>query len=502
MINPLSLDCQQRLRRPLPQRVVVLACLHFIGLLQGALLPVMAETPERQTAPTAKEIQAVRETIDAIYRTPLAEAKTPKQRAALARTILGDSSATKNPAERYVMLGLAVTAATEGDDAMLLLSLCETMATEFGLDRTSLLAERLAKSSADPTVESRAQWFDIVRKEFEAAIAADRFDDADSLLTALATRARKGGDAKVQAAVTSLRKRVSLQRKRGAELEQLRKAAERPDATAKDLEKLGRYECFIRSNWPAGLPLLVKGDDTELAAAARLEMAQRPEADAKTCITVADAWARCDAKATPAEQAAILNHSLDLFLLVLPRLEGLEKVRVQRSVEALQKELAGKAGGKGGWITVFRSSDSTIWNTDTAETPNKYAVALNSLPDGIRYVRIRRASGQAVVLPITSKDLSSAARGERLGWQGGKPDVYKAILLGIFDTSKNLMNQPGVFVFVHGTECFSGYGFGHQSQTVGPAVAVWDSKPIPGEVLEISVTSNHLTPQEQESLLR
>jgi len=79
---------------------------------------------------------------------------------------------------------------------------------------------------------------------------------------------------------------------------------------------------------------------------------------------------------------------------------------------------------------------------------------------------------------------------------------YKGFLLGIFDSSKNLGNQPGVYVFAHGRDYFSGYGFGQPFQPVRPAGAVWDAKQISSEVLEISVTSGQLNAAERELLLQ
>lgn len=477
-----------------------IALLTLFAVLGGAAMAQEA----RQAVPTRQDIDAARTTIASLYDSAVKDAKTASQRSALARTILADSLAATTGAERYVMLTAALKLAADGDDAMLVLDACDRVADAFAVDRTSLLAEHLGKSNADLAPEKRAEWAEQVRKAFESAMEADKFDDAEKLLTALAAQARKGGDPKGQALTTALRKRLTLKRKQGIEREQLRKAAAAADAAPEDHEKLGRYECFMRNEWASGLPSLAQGDDAALAAAARVEIAimRNGELKAAELIAAADSWARCDAKVSSADRTAIINHALDLYLRALPQVEGLDKVKVQRAVESLQKEAGKKTQGKGSWITVFRSDDSTIWNTDVAEKQTRYAMALDTLPEGIRYVRLRRASGQAVVLAVTNDQLAGLARGERFGWQGGKPELYKGTLLGIFDASKNLTNQPGVYVFGHGTEYFSGYGFGQRHQTVGPAVAVWDSKPIPGEAIEISVTTSHLSPDEQDLLLR
>lgn len=458
----------------------------------------------KQAIPSSQEIEAAQKTLKSIYGTAVADAKNSGQRTPLARTVLDDSMAATTGAERYAMLGLALNLAAEGDDAMLLLDVCERMSSDFEVDRVSLVAEQLSKSNADPASDRRAEWMETVRKTFDQAMQVEQFEHADQLLTSLSGRARKGGDPKSQTAITALRKRLTLKRKQVTERDQLRKAAAAADASPEDHTKLGKYECLVRNDWAAGLQALAQGDDVALAAASRMELnrARGPHSDAPGFIATADVWAQCQAKVSTPERTAIINHAIDLYLLALPDLKGLDKVRVQRSIEMLQKEAGKKGQGKGGWMTVFRSDDPVVWNTDTTEKPNRYAVSLDTLPDGVRYVRLRRANGQAVVFAMTNAQLAGLARGERFGWQGGKPELYKATMLGAFDASRNLVNQPNVFVFGHGSEYYSGYGFGSRFQTVGPAVAVWDSKPIPGEVLEISVTCNHLMPDEQELLLR
>jgi len=266
--------------------------------------------------------------------------------------------------------------------------------------------------------------------------------------------------------------------------------------------RLGKHLCFVGNNWEAGLQYLARGDDPQLAAAASLELEKDVAKNPAHAVAVAGAWAAVESKLSSTDQAAVFNHAIDMYLVALPALDGLAKVQAQRVLDDLRKRAGEKGISKSSWVTVFRSDTSEIWNTDTADSPNRFATSLDAVPQGIRYLRIRRINGDAVILAVNNQQLGGLVRGQRFGWQGGKPELYKGFLLGIFDTSANLMNKAGVYVFGHGTEYFSGYGFGQPFQTVGPAVPVWDSKQISGEVLEISVTSGQLTAAEQELLLR
>ncbi len=487
--------------------IVVVRRLLVIGLTVTGLIFFQASglaqaTLDKAATPSSAEVITARRVVDGIYKSAVGDAKTAAQRSALARAVLNDSALAKTDAERYAMLSLAISLAEQGDDGMLVLKVADQVASSFSVDAAQLLAEVLSRSSADPTVDDWAVWSKAVSAAFTASLAASRFDDAEKLLTALSNRARKFRDAKAQGSTAAMKKRLVISRKQAIVLAELQDAAAAPSATAKEAGRLGKHLCFVRNDWDAGLKYLARGDDPELAAAAGRELERDVFTNPAHAIAVAAAWAAVDSKIPAAEQAAVLNHAIDVYLVALPALDGLTKVQAQRALDDLRKRAGEKGTSKSSWVTLFRSDTSEIWNTDTADSPNRFATSLDAVPEGIRYLRIRRVNGDAVIVAVNNQQLGGLVRGQRFGWQGGKPELYQGFLLGIFDTSKNLVNQPGVFVFGHGTEYFSGYGFGHRSQAGGPAVAVWDSKPIPGEVLEISVTSGQLNSAEQEQLLR
>jgi hypothetical protein len=490
-----------------PLSIVTVRRLLVIGLTVAELAffqpsGLAQATLDKAAVPSSAAAAAARRAVDGIYKSAVSDSKTASQRSALARTVLSDSALAKTDAERYAMLSLAISLSEQGDDGMLVLEVSDQIASSFSVDATRLLAEILPRSSADPRAEDWAAWSKAVSAAFNTSLAAGRFDDAEKLLTVFSNRARKSRDPKAQASTTAMKKRLVISRKQANVLTELQEAAAAPAATAKEVGRLGKHLCFVRNDWARGLTYLARGDDSQLAAAARRELERDVATDPAHAVAVADGWAAVDSKLPSTEQAAVFSHAIDLYLLALPALEGLRKVQAQRALDDLRKRAGEKGAGKSSWLTVFRSDSSEIWNTDTGDSPNRFATALDTVPEGIRYVRIRRANGDAVIVPVNNEQLGGLARGERFGWQGGKPEIYKGFLLGIFDAKTNLINQPKVFVYVHARDYFSGYGFGHQYQTVGPAVAVWDSQAIPGEVLEISVTAGQLNAAEQELLLR
>jgi hypothetical protein len=456
----------------------------------------------RAPVPDAATLQRARKLVDDIYREAIAKAKTPKDRSVAARSIFQDWASAGSPVEQYAVLTASLDLAVRGDDASLVLAIVDALTGAFELDPLAAQAKALTRLGGGATVDTWKEFSERFLSIINEAIRKERFEEADELITMYQTLAKKAKDPKAANGAGLLRKQVSAQKKSLADLQKVHEAAKSPEATADDFEKLGRYLCFVRRDWNQGLPWLAKGKDLEISRVARLDLeasgAEKPEAR----LRVAEAWESCGGTLSPAERSAVNDHVIDAYLAAIPGLTGLAKVKAQKAAEVLQQQAAEKDRAKGAsWVTIFKSANSEIWNTDTNTGPDNFATSLASVPPGVRYVRMRRANGDTVILTVPGAALGASPRGKRYGWQGAKPVVYNGTLLGIFDTTENLSGKPGISVFAHGTEYFSGYGFGHVNQGGGAAVAVWASKQIQGEILEISVAMRHLTADERALLL-
>lgn len=456
----------------------------------------------RAPVPDAAALQRARKLVDDIYREAIAKAKTSKDRSIAARSIFQDWASAGSPEEQYAVLAASLDLAVRGDDASLVLAIVDAFAGAFELDPLAAQAKALARLGGGASVDNWKEFSERFLAIINEAIRKERFEEADELITMYQTLAKKAKDPKAANGAGLLRKQVTVQKKSLADLQKLHEAAKGVEATPEDFEKLGRYLCFVRRDWNQGLPWLAKGKDPEISRAARLELevggAEKPEAR----LRVADAWESCGGPLSPTERSAVTDHVIDAYLAAIPGLTGLAKVKAQKAAEVLQQQSAEKDRAKGAsWMTIFKSANSEIWNTDTNTGPDNFAMSLAAVPSGVRYVRMRRSNGDTVILTVPGAALGASPRGKRYGWQGAKPVVYNGTLLGIFDMSENISGKPGISVFAHGTEYFSGYGFGHVNQGGGAAVAVWASKRIQGEVLEISVAMRHLTADERALLL-
>lgn len=457
-----------------------------LGITSAEPLPV----------PSGADLESAMATIKSIYKEKADKARSPADRAALARDIFGNRESTAAVAERYAVEMTALNIATKGDDPLLLMSICDGLAQDFGADRIALFTERVGETSGpvDP-----ASWPKLLEKMNAMAarcLEDNRFTEAGSLATTISQLAKRARDPKAAAAATTLRKSIADRKKARERFEELLAEANRTNADPKVLLEFGRLLCFQEHDWEQGVRYLARAEDPALAQAAVMEArATTPEAT----LAVADAWSKYAEKAPPADRAAIRDHASMLYTEVIPELTGLAKVKAEQSLNAVLD--ASQAGKDSGWMVIFRSDNPKLWNTDSPDDPRNFAVPLDTLPPTIRFIRIRRGNGQAVIAPTSKQAITAQTRGPRFGWEGSKPDRFGAVLLGIIDKEMNVYQKTGEVALVDkGPDCCSGWGFGTRVNH-GTQAVCWSGKLIPTEPLEIAVAKRSLSSDEQKLLL-
>lgn len=148
---------------------------------------------------------------------------------------------------------------------------------------------------------------------------------------------------------------------------------------------------------------------------------------------------------------------------------------------AARESLARQADNRTGGLVLFRSNDPAIWGTEVFAGSNRRSRALDHLPDGLAYLRLRRVdTGEGVVCPITNNALTDDGDGLPRGFNGTNELYYGAHHLGLFDES---LPQDVETRFTYG-----GWGFGHS--VLGPErqACGWEGRPVATDtVFEIAV---------------
>jgi hypothetical protein len=119
-------------------------------------------------------------------------------------------------------------------------------------------------------------------------IDAEDYATAARLLAAMRPAAASAGDAAITEQLQTLaRENDALRTASSAIAKDLEKLKSTPDDPAANLA-VGRFLCFTKGDWPRGLPLLAKGSDAALKAAAQADIAEPSEASEQ--VLVADKW--------------------------------------------------------------------------------------------------------------------------------------------------------------------------------------------------------------------
>jgi hypothetical protein len=459
----------------------------------------VALAAEPMPRPSAAEIERATAQIQGIYDDKAKKARTPSDRAELAREIFSKKDSTEVPAERYALLTVAFNLASRGDDASLLLGIADGLKASFNVDSTAALADKLAGITGPVNPATWPATAARINALINEALTKSEFAVAGDLVTALTSLAKRARDVKTVAAATALRKTIAEKKKADERFEALREAGSRADASPEDVLELARVLCFARNDWAAGLPLMIRSGDASLSVLAKAELGA---ADGAAKMAVADRWAEYAEKAPPSDRVAIREHAISIYNELLPDLTGLAKVRVDEAVDRLLQ--ANSAAGKdpNAWLVVFRSDKPDVWNTKSTDDPKNYAVPLDTVPPNVKYVRIRRASGATVIIAINRQQFLGEMVGNTYGWNGSNELFAGAHLLGLTDRRTNVDKKTGAVALSRKEGYFSGWGFGHRIHHGGPSEVCWNSEWIPREVLEISVITRPLLVDEQRFLVQ
>lgn len=121
------------------------------------------------------------------------------------------------------------------------------------------------------------------------------------LVTGLTSLAKRARDMKTVSAATALRRNTAEKKKASERLDAIRKAGSRADASPEDILELSQVLCFVRNEWAAGLPFVIRSGDPGLSILAKAEVGAT-EPTSKMAVT--DRWAKHAEKAPPSDRVA------------------------------------------------------------------------------------------------------------------------------------------------------------------------------------------------------
>ena len=502
------------------------ACFGLMVIAAAALLG--QEAAKKAKIPDDKAQAEAMALVREVYKEEYGQATTAEKKAELAEKLLHKARDSKDdPTNQFVLLRVARDLAAQAGDCDTAFHAIEEMAAAFSIDTLEMNVQALTKAaSVTKKTDGQEQIVEAALTVINQAVAQDKYDVADRLGRLALTAAHKARDAALVRRTQARIKEIATAAKAFEEVEAAMKTLEEKPLDAEANLVVGKHLCFMKGNWKQGRSMLALGGDAALKALAMKEM-QGP-ADAAEQVKLGDAWWNVAEKETVAAKKNLQARAGYWYKKALPELSGLVKDKVEKrlaEVAKLETETENTAGGdklgppprlakgntigftkpgKDGWLVVFRSSDPSIWNTDTQEK-ERFALKLSAAPDNIRYLRMRTAAVKGeVIIPIQKDKLNSTCENGNYGWNGTNTTESKGNHLGIYCLQQR--SQPGhadVTIFKTSKQIdYKGCGFGHRAWIDDVQGYSWLGGSIPQTVFEIAVSSAPLTKKEQKFLLK
>lgn len=210
----------------------------------------------------------------------------------------------------------------------------DQLAESFDVNAASLKADLIDVISRAPARQN--DWKELAEaaaQVTEEAVAANDYAMAERVAEQGQNFARKTRNKESIAEATAALKHV---KELAAAYEPLRPAFARlqsdPDDPSSNLAA-GRFLCFQKGDWDAGLPLLLKAGDRELTPLARLDL--EAALSPMTWTQVGDGWLAYAADVSDAEADAARKRAAWWYRQALPNLAGLSRAKVEKTLKEI-----------------------------------------------------------------------------------------------------------------------------------------------------------------------
>jgi hypothetical protein len=393
----------------------------------AALLPTAPGADDRAPVPEKAAITKAEAVVKDVFKAEYAKTKAA-DRKEFAAKLLEQAGETKDDlAARYVLLRDARDLAARAGDADGAMKAAEEMAAGFRVspgEAKAAAADLLVTGSTTPALASAAA--QSLLDAADAARAAEDWAPATTLAKAAEAAARKAQSAALANAARAKLKEIDTFKSESEKVKDHVATLEKnPDDPTANLA-VGRFRCLVKNDWEGAVPLLVKGPDAKLKAAAEKDLKAAAGADADK-LASADAWYELAGASDPALKAALQQRARHWYTTALPGLTGLNKAKAEKRVAELSGSSEPKVGPGPSKTNMFALARKAVadkqrkeweivgggFRKDTfEEVPKEGAILI-----GFHYTTTGGGKYPGVVQPIWL-----TARGEVKGRVYGVPD--------------------------------------------------------------------------------
>lgn len=278
--------------------------------------------PNRRAIPSKADQSKSRKLFKEVYAKQLAD-RSPAGRRDLATRLLDQAAKTDDsPTDEFVLLVGATEAGREAADLNACNKAADALGAAYEVDSLMLKSDLALKvatkgGSRANGLENARVSLDLIDQLIEAGdyITASRL--ASALLPAASADPNLGAQLR-----TLLKDSEDLRSSADRIAGDVEKLKTTPDDPSSNLA-VGQFLCFKRGDWVRGLPMLAKGSDAKLRAAAASELARSNDPDAVE--RVADEWRAVAKGQVGLSRVRVGIHAADLYQMAIDSSTGLRR---------------------------------------------------------------------------------------------------------------------------------------------------------------------------------
>jgi cyclophilin family peptidyl-prolyl cis-trans isomerase len=292
----------------------ILVCIAVAGV--GLLSAAARAAPDPEPVPDRAALSSALSAFKKEFRAEL-KADEPDAQRELANALLKRAAVEADAARRYVYIEQAGVAAEGARDIALALRAADALDAAFAIDRPASVLKsvgRIAKGSKDVGLlaEAASACVDVAG----AAMTGSDASTAGAAMSAAKSLAKKAKMDGIGARAGALAKLVPSFKRMTTGVKDIETALADPETQAAAHTTMGRFECFGRGDWDAGLPHLAQSGDAALRqlAEAELALADAPEGR----LDVANGWwDAAQSERDALAKARMLAHAAGLYETLL-----------------------------------------------------------------------------------------------------------------------------------------------------------------------------------------
>jgi len=289
-----------------------------------------ADEPTKKVLPDEAAIKNAQGLIKDVFKDDLKKTK-PEDRKALAKKMLEQANDPANDAGLvYALLLEAGSQAAQAGDVEKVVTAAEEIGKRYDGDTFSVRLDLLGKIGKQAKTSETAQAIsEAYLKLADNAVATEKFDVATKAATEAGPLAAKTKDVGLAARAKNKAGEIqNMAKETKAAAEARKKLDAAPDDPEANLV-VGRYTCFIKGDWDAGLKMLAKGSDEKLKAIGLKDTESTDKPDAM--VAMGDSWWNFgDKEKSSTVKTSIQRRARFWYEKALPDIGGLVKAKIEK----------------------------------------------------------------------------------------------------------------------------------------------------------------------------